>query len=92
MSPLAIAQALWDYGEDALWERALGMTDDEHADVRRICAWYEDPRYPLPLVGQRVTHHHVNAFAAITLFEGDVRALARSRRRPQKGRPDALRD
>ncbi|MEQ7010136.1 hypothetical protein ABN028_28550 [Actinopolymorpha sp. B17G11] len=82
-----IASALWDYGEDALAQRALGMSEEERLQIDRICAWYEMPDYPLPMTGQRITHNHVAAFAAITYFEGAVRPLARSRRRPAKDRP-----
>jgi hypothetical protein len=84
-----VAAALWDYGEDALAERAIAMTDDELASIENISAWYEQPGYPLPMSGQRITHNHVNAFAAIALFEGRLRPLARSRRRPQRDRPSA---
>jgi hypothetical protein len=41
----------------------------------------------LPVEGQRITHNHVTALAAITFYEGAVRPLARTRRRPQKKRP-----
>jgi hypothetical protein len=46
------AAALWDYGEDALAARAIGMTDDELDSIENISAWYEDPDYPLPMTGQ----------------------------------------
>ena len=82
-----VASALWDYGEDGLVPRALVMSEDDRRRIDRISAWYEMPDYPLPLDGQRVTHNHVVALAAITLFEGGVRPLARNRRRPSKGRP-----
>lgn len=85
-----VAAALWDYGEDELAARAIGMADAELASIENISAWYEDPTYPLPMSGQRITHNHVNAFAAITLFEGRVRPLARTRRRPQRDRPEAF--
>ncbi len=85
-----VAAALWDYGEDELAARAIDMTDAELASIENISAWYEDPAYPLPMSGQRITHNHVNAFAAITLFEGRVRPLARTRRRPQRDRPGAF--
>ena len=83
-----VAAALWDYGEDDLADRAIAMSDDELANIENISAWFEDPSYPLPMAGQRITHNHVNAFAAITLFEGRVRPLGRTRRRPERGRPD----
>lgn len=83
----SIASALWDYGEDALAQRALGMSEEERSQIDTISAWYEMPDYPLPMTGQRITHNHVAAFAAVTLFEGAVRPLTRTRRRPAKDRP-----
>lgn len=59
------AQGLWDYGEDALAERALTLTDKELAAVQRIAAVYEDTAYPLPVQGTRITHRHVNALAVV---------------------------
>jgi len=84
---MVIARTLWDYGEDALAERALVMSEEERAKINKISAWYEMPEYPLPMAGQRITHGHVAAFAAVTLFEGEVRPLARTRRRPAKNCP-----
>jgi hypothetical protein len=63
------------------------MSDADLAGVQAIAAWYEDPDYPLPMSGQRITHNHVTAFAAVTFFEGRVRPLQRTRRRPEKDRP-----
>ena len=88
---LLIARALWDHGEDGLFERALTMTGEEHVHIETIAAWYEDPKFDLPLRGQRITHNHVIAFAAVTLFEGRVRPLARSVRRAAKDRPAVFR-
>jgi len=82
-----IASALWGYGEDALAERALAMSEEERVKIDKISAWYEMPDYSLPMTGQQITHNHVAAFAAIILFEGQVRPLARTRRRPGKDRP-----
>jgi hypothetical protein len=42
-SPTLMAACLWDCGEDALAERALTMTTDEHAAIERIGAVYESP-------------------------------------------------
>jgi hypothetical protein len=86
-SPTVIAACLWDCGEDALAERALAMTADVHAAIQRIQAVYEDSNYPLPVQGQRITHRHVSALAAIAYFEGRLRPLAQTRRRPEKLRP-----
>jgi hypothetical protein len=82
-----VAAALWSYGEDDLAVRARHMSDEELDAIEKISAWYEDPEFPLPVTGQRITHNHVGALAAIRLFEGQLRPLARSRRRPQKGLP-----
>lgn len=82
-----IASALWDYGEDELADRAMTMTEDERLSICNIEAWYESSDYPLPMAGQRITHNHVAAFAAITFYEGEVRPLAQTRRRPVKDRP-----
>ncbi|WP_248581759.1 hypothetical protein [Nocardioides sp. InS609-2] len=86
-----VAASLWDYGEDRVAERALVMSPGELADIQAIAASYEEPDYPLPLTGQRITHNHVCAFAAISYFEGRVRPLTRTRRRPEKDRPLHLR-
>lgn len=85
-----VAASLWDYGEDALVDDALGMSDRQMRLVQRIAATYEDPDYQLPMEGQRITHNHVVAFAAVTLLEGRLRPLNRTRRRPQKNRPEPL--
>jgi hypothetical protein len=83
----AVATSLWDYGEDDQADRALQMTDADLRHVQAIAANYENPAYALPITGQRITHNHVIAFAAITYLEGEVRPLNRTRRRPQKDRP-----
>lgn len=65
------------------------MSDDELRDVQTIAGHYEDPANPLPVEdGRRITHAHVMALAYVTYVEGEVRPLARSRRRAQKGRPE----
>jgi hypothetical protein len=86
-SKTAVAASLWDYGEDDLAERALQMTDADLRNIQAIAANYEDPAYALPMTGQRITHNHVTAFAAITYYEGEVRPLTRTRRRPHEERP-----
>jgi len=85
-----VAASLWDYGEDAAAACALAMSDDDLAGIQNIAAWYHDPSYSLPLTGQRITNNHVVAFAALTYFEGEVRALSRTRRRVQKAKPPEL--
>lgn len=89
-SRTAAAASLWDYGEDNLAERALAMSDDDLRRVQGIAAHYEDPAFPLPIDGQRITHNHVTALATLTYLERDIRPLARTRRRPQRNRPARL--
>lgn len=84
------AACLWDFGEDELAERALVMTDGELGVIQRIAAVYEDPGYPLPITGQRISHGHVTALAAVAYFEGRLRPLARTRRRRNGERPSHL--
>jgi hypothetical protein len=86
-SKSAVATSLWDYGEDDLADPALAMTDADLHRIQAIDANYENPGYPLPMSGQRITHNHVMAFAAITYFEHEIRPLTRTRRRPQTNRP-----
>jgi hypothetical protein len=80
------AACLWDYGEDVLVDRVLGVDDDALWVMQRVAVVYDDQSYPLPLSGQRITRGHTIAFAVVTYFEG-LRPLARSRRRPAKSRP-----
>ncbi|MHA7218285.1 hypothetical protein ACX80L_05280 [Arthrobacter sp. MDT1-48-3] len=87
ISKRQLAASLWDYGEDELAQQALLISDEDLEHVQAIAAWYEDPSYPLPMSGQNITHRHVDAFAAITFYEGEVRPLVRTRRRPEKNRP-----
>lgn len=82
------AAALRDYGEDDVADRAAGMSDEDLGRIQNIAARFEDPSYPLPVEGQRITHDHVTALAAITFFDGQVRPLSQSRRRPEKNRPE----
>ena len=86
------AASLWDYGEDALIEGALELSDADLRQVWSIAGKYWDPGYPFPIHGQRVVLGHVSALATITFLEGKPRPLARERRRPQKSRPERLRD
>lgn len=84
------AASLWDFGEDHLMNRAMQMTVEDLNRVQELAAQYEDPSYPLPDPGQRVSHGHVIAYAAVTHFEGRLRPLVRGRRRPKANRPPEL--
>lgn len=86
------AASLWDYGEDQLVDRALSLSDAELRELWSIAGQYWDPGYPLPVVTQRVVLGHVTALATITFLEGDLRPLARERRRRQSDKPESLRD
>lgn len=86
-----VAASLWDYGENELAKQALAMSSEDLADIQAIASWFEDRSYPLPLSGQRISHNHVAAFAAITLYEGSPRPLVRTRRRPERDRPEMYR-
>ncbi len=86
-SKSAVAASLWDYGEDDLADRALAMSDADLLSVQGIAANYENPAYQLPILGQRITHNHVTALAAITYFEQDIRPLTQTRRRVERTRP-----
>jgi hypothetical protein len=94
-----IARALWEYGEDELARRALGMSEDERLQIDKISAWYEMPDYPLPMSGQRITHHHVAAFmsqrsrlcsCSRALQDRSLALGVGPRRRPSHLRPVAL--
>lgn len=86
------AASLWDYGEDELVDRARALTDSELDEIWSIAGRYLDPQCVLPVHNQRVVLGHVTALAVITYLEGELRPLARERRRPQKERPEHLRD
>ena len=90
-SKTQVTASLWDYGEDELAKQALVLSEEDLVDMQAIAACFEDPSYQLPLSGQRITHNHVIALAAITLYEGKPRPLARIRRRPEKDRPAPFR-
>ncbi|MFD1338615.1 hypothetical protein [Microbacterium lemovicicum] len=82
------AGSLWDYGEDDLAERVLKLSEEELGLIHGIAATFRNPAYALPMGSQRVTVNHVTAFAALAFLDGELRPLARTRRRPQRLRPD----
>lgn len=86
------AASLWDYGEDELIEPALALTERELREAWAIAGRYWDPAFPLPITNQSVVLGHVTALATITLIEGQLRPLARERRRSQSSKPQRLRD
>lgn len=86
-SVMTIAGCLWEFGEDALADRALSMSREDHAAIQRISASWSSSSHQLPVSGQKISRGHVLALAAVGYFEGSLRPLARDRRRPGKQRP-----
>lgn len=86
------ASSLWDYGEDELVDQALAFSESDLRELWAIAGVYWDPEYLLPVIGQKVTLNHVSALAAVTFLEGELRPLAQERRRPQKLKPERLRN
>lgn len=66
------------------------MADEDLGRVQAIAANDEDPNYPLPMQGRRITHNTVTDFAATTSSEGEIRPRERIRRRAQRQRPARL--
>ena len=89
-SRTTMALCLWEFGEDDLWEAALSLTDAQLRQVQAIALRYESPSVALPVVGQRISSGHCIALAAVTYFEGDLRPLARGRRRAKRDTPERL--
>jgi hypothetical protein len=76
-----VAEEVWLFGEDALYEQALTISDDEMLRLWKLAGrllWHE-------LAG---TNGEAAARAAITILEGADRPLARRRRRPRRGAPE----
>ncbi len=86
------AMCLWEFGEDAWVKPALAMTDGDLTKIQKLAAKYQDPYFALPDPGQAISTGHVIAHAAVTHFEGQLRPLARGRRRPTSQRPTYLLD
>ena len=85
------AAALWAFGEDALVDRALALTEAELRElwVRAGEHWRTDHGLPLQ---SRLAPDKVMAFVCIERFEGRLRSLARARRRRAKDAPERLRN
>jgi hypothetical protein len=75
-----LAEALWEYGEDALAEAALRLGEEDLRRVQRLAAWhYEND--PDPAKGPRLTNARIMALAMIEDAEGTARDTKRTRRR-----------
>ncbi len=82
-----LAECLWEYGEKALAERALALSNEALYEVQVIAVWHHD-NDPEPEQGPRLSNARVMARAAIEFLEGRPRDTARRRRRT---RPEAKR-
>ena len=75
-----LAEALWEYGEDALAEAALRLGEEDLRRVRRLAALrYEND--PEPAGGPKLTNARIMALAMIEDAEGTARDTKRIRRR-----------
>lgn len=86
----AAAVELWAFGEDDLSARMLCIVDDVLLNLWKTAAVFYGETYPLPVVGRRITGGHVIAFACMFHLEGDLRPLARQRRRARSAVPEHL--
>jgi hypothetical protein len=80
-----IADFLWTYGEDLLAKRALRASDEDLARIRPIAskhAYTSDTPS-----GAGMLFAKAYALAAVEVFEGEARPLARTRRRAFKQSP-----
>ena len=84
------ARELWSFGEDELADRALRIPDSALASMWWEAAEFYDQAYPLPVSGRKITLGHVIAFAAMSHLTGELRPLARLRRRPAKDLPEEI--
>jgi hypothetical protein len=78
-----LAVDLWSYGEDALWKRPLTASTGR---MRRISERALDHLLngPKKAYGDSMYISKAVALAAVEVFEGEARQLARERRRPAK--------
>lgn len=75
-----LAEQLWAFGEEGLYERVLTLSDRQLVEVFRAAArLFSD--------GQARTGAVALAMAVVAAFEGRPRPLARRRRRPKRAAP-----
>jgi hypothetical protein len=75
-----LAEELWAFGEDDLYQRVLALSDRQMVKVFQRAArlyWDGDARSAAVAL----------AMAAVTVLEGRPRPLARRRRRPKRDAP-----
>lgn len=86
------AQQLWLYGEDELAEVVLGFGEQELSAAWNYAGQYNDLSFELPTDTESVNLGQVACFACMTQIEGQLRPLARRRRRPARSMPAHIRD
>ena len=82
-----LAEALWEYGEDELAERAMRLSDRQLRNVQRLAAWHWHYDRE-PKGGPKLTNARVMARAMIDYAGWRPRDTKRRRRRT---RPEAER-
>jgi hypothetical protein len=75
-----LAETLWEYGEDALAEAALALSDGELVEVQRLAVWHHR-NDPDPDEGPKLSNGRIMARAAIEFAERAARDTKRKRRR-----------
>ena len=82
----SLAEELWRYGEDDLWQRVLTASDQTMEAIGLRAMDHLLHGQALPSGGSMLISKAL-ALAAVEVFEGDERPLRRDRRRPQRDFP-----
>jgi hypothetical protein len=82
-----LAEALWEYGEEELAERALHLSEDDLHNVQLLAVWHRE-NDPEPPSGPRLTNGRIMARAMIEYVEREGRDTKRTRRRTRP-KPEA---
>ena len=82
-SPMSLARLLWRYGEDGLWQDALGLSPEKVASIGSFAG-------ELALAHPGMGTNEALIAAAIENLEGTIRPPARTRRRSNKEMPPDL--
>ncbi len=75
-----LAEALWEYGEEALAAAALQLGEDDLHQVQLLAVWHRE-NDPEPASGPKLTNGRIMARAMIEYVEGTARDTKRQRRR-----------
>ena len=82
----SLAEDLWRYGEDDLWQRVLTASDQTMEAIGLRAMDHLLHGQALPSGGSMLISKAL-ALAAVEVLEGDERPLRRDRRRPQRDLP-----